>query len=57
MQGSITAKSAVTLEDVSLGYTLNTVANSGANSGANTVLNTVYLQIGGSTFTWTPTAT
>ena len=47
MQGTITAKSAVTLEDVTLNYT---TADSGSVS-----MNTVYLQIGSATFTATPT--
>ena len=47
MKGMITAKSAVNLEDVSLVLTTQT--------GASVDLNTVYLQIGSSTFTATPT--
>lgn len=46
MKGTITAKSAVTLEDVTLTLTTQT--------GASVDLNTVYLQIGSSTFTATP---
>jgi hypothetical protein len=50
MAGTITAKAAVTLEDINLGYT-TTVAN------ASVSMNTVYLQIGAATFTATPGAT
>lgn len=50
MKGSITAKSAVNLEDVTLGYT-----NTG--TGGSYAMNTIYLQIGASTFTATPAAT
>lgn len=52
LKGTITAKSAVNLEDVTLSYTA-----SGSNAWANAQMNTVYLKIGGSTFTWSPTAT
>jgi hypothetical protein len=51
MQGTITAKSAVTLEDINLGYTINNVDNTGALAA----MNTVYLQIGTSTYSWSPT--
>ncbi|NDK19560.1 S-layer homology domain-containing protein [Candidatus Gracilibacteria bacterium] len=47
MQGTITAKSAVTLEDVTLNYT--------TSASGSTSMNTVYLQIGSATFTATPT--
>ncbi len=50
MAGTITAKAAVTLEDINLGYT-TTVAS------GSTSMNTVYLQIGAATFTATPGAT
>ncbi len=50
MQGTITAKSAVTLEDVTLAYT----TTAGSNTGAAAQMNTVYLQIGSSTFSWSP---
>lgn len=49
MKGTITAKSAVNLEDIYLDYT-TTVAN------ASVSMNTVYLQIGASTLTATPSA-
>ncbi|MDP2104012.1 MAG: S-layer homology domain-containing protein, partial [Candidatus Gracilibacteria bacterium] len=46
MKGTITAKSAVTLEDINIAYT---------TSASGTVsMNTVYLQIGSATFTATP---
>ncbi|MDD2487567.1 MAG: S-layer homology domain-containing protein [Candidatus Gracilibacteria bacterium] len=52
MQGTLTAKSAITLEDISaLGYSINGVA---LGAGIQNVMNTVYLQIGTSTFSWTP---
>jgi len=51
MKGMITAKSAVNLENITLGYTIN----GNANVNAANEMNTVYLKIGGSTFTWTPT--
>lgn len=47
MKGTITAKSAVTLEDITLGYT--------TSASGSTSMNTVYLQIGSATFTATPT--
>ncbi|MDD5377085.1 MAG: S-layer homology domain-containing protein [Candidatus Gracilibacteria bacterium] len=50
MQGTITAKSAVNLEDVNIGYTTT-------GTGGSFMMNTVYLQIGSSTFTATPAAT
>ncbi len=50
LKGTITAKSAVTLEDITLAYT----GSLGSNTGAAQLFNTVYLQIGSSTFTWTP---
>lgn len=51
MQGTITAKSAITLEDINaIGYSVN----GASNTWAIPVLNTVYLQIGSSTFSWTP---
>ncbi len=46
MKGTITAKSAVSLENVTLGYT--------TSASGLTSMNTVYLQIGSSTFTATP---
>lgn len=52
LQGTITTKTPITLEDPELGYTLNSVANSGANQ----LFDTVYLQIGSSTMTWTATS-
>lgn len=48
MQGTITAKSAVTLEDPSLTFTW---------PAANTLFSTLYLQIGSSTMTWSADAT
>ena len=49
MKGTITAKSAVSLENVTLGYT--------TTASGLTSMNTVYLQIGSSTFTATPSDT
>lgn len=46
LKGSITAKSAVSLENVTLGYT--------TSASGSTSMNTVYLQIGSATFTATP---
>lgn len=47
MKGTITAKSAVTLEDVTINYT--------TSASGSVSMNTVYLQIGSATFTATPT--
>lgn len=44
LQGTITTKSPITLEDPSLTYTSST--------GANVLFDTIYLQIGSSTMTW-----
>ncbi len=74
LKGTITSKSAVTLEDVTLNYTadsiasssvtsvtaatgsvaLNTTTTTTATTSDNASMNTVYLQIGSSTFTATP---
>jgi hypothetical protein len=54
-KGTITAKSAVTLEDVTLAYT-SVGTNGGINTGAANAFTTVYLQIGSSVMTWTPGA-
>jgi hypothetical protein len=55
LQGTITAKSAITLEDLALDYNIN---NSGLKSDSPAKLfNVVYLKIGSSTFTWTPVLT
>jgi len=51
MKGTISSKNAITLEDPSLTYTMGTA------SGAANLFNTVYLKIGSSVMTWTPTAT
>ncbi len=52
LQGTITTKSPITLEDLKLGYTYENVANSGANQ----LFDTVYVQIGSSVMTWTANA-
>jgi hypothetical protein len=46
LQGTITTKTAITLEDLKLPY-----ATSGTGSD---LFNVVYLKLGSSTFTWTP---
>jgi hypothetical protein len=48
MQGTITTKSPITLEDPKLAYTLS----GNTNVGAATLFDTIYLQIGSSTMTW-----
>ncbi|NVP18144.1 hypothetical protein HUU51_05505, partial [Candidatus Gracilibacteria bacterium] len=54
MKGKITAKTAVTLEDVNLAYTSTL---SGSNAGASSLFDTVYLKIGSSVMTWSATTT
>ena len=51
MQGTISAKNAVTLEDVTL-----TGANSLTESGMSALFSTIYLKVGGSTFSYSPAA-
>ncbi|MEI7477903.1 MAG: hypothetical protein WCJ81_05420 [bacterium] len=46
MKGTISAKQQVTLEDISLGYS--------ASTGVAKIAKRYYLQIGNSTFTWSP---
>jgi hypothetical protein len=50
LQGTITAKSAIQLEDINVNYSIT----GAVAQAASTVMNTVYLQIGTSTFSWTP---
>ncbi len=49
-KGTITAKSAVNLEDVTVSITTT-------GTGLKVIANTIYLQIGASTFSYTPTGT
>ncbi len=48
LQGTVTAKTPITLEDLTLDYKIDNISN----TGANTLFDTVYLQIGSSTMTW-----
>ncbi len=48
-QGTISAKSPITLEDIYLNYT----TNAGLNTDAFKAFDTIYLQIGSSVMTWT----
>jgi len=50
LKGKVTAKSPVTLEDLTLAYTTNV----GSNTGAAQAFDTVYAKIGSSTMTWSP---
>lgn len=48
MSGTVTAKEAITLEDATLSYN--------ASTGVQKIAKRFYLSIGGSTFSWTPSA-
>jgi len=53
LKGTVTSKTAVTLEDVTLSYTINSTLNTWANQ----LFDTVYLRVGSSVMTWSATAT